>query len=103
LVIVSLPALHLTVETGPTGTFDQKVTLRNSGTASVSLIGAAGASNLTAGHTADVGPNSYPGDGSHDTTLLLQTLDHQEAVVHCWFPGAGLGTVDTWCFATGTG
>lgn len=96
--ILSLPEVGVTVETDGNVDFDQSVIVRNTEPSSLFLDGPSGVGVIAAGKTTEV---TGSGDGwteaNWEAVALLQRNGGPSALVHCYFPSGGGGTVLTFC------
>jgi hypothetical protein len=93
--------MGLRIETDGTSDFDASVVMRNTGTATLALVGDSGGGNVFAGQKATITEGSTGLDSQSDEALfLIQTLPsgRDEVLVDCHFPSAGNQTgIFTFC------
>lgn len=100
--ILDLPEIEARIETDGNADFDKSFFVHNAGTTNLGLISPSGEGNLPAGATNEInaGNNGWTSE-NYEAMILLQRLNGPSAMVHCYFPGAGLGRVLTFCEASG--
>ena len=100
--VLTLDDLEVVVETDGNADFDLSVVLRNTGSTGVGFINPMGISTIAAGGTFPLDPSTdgWTANGQEGTVLIQRAATGHAAVLHCYFPGAGAGTVPTWCEAS---
>jgi hypothetical protein len=96
--ILSLPEVGVKVETDGAIDFDQSVVIRNLGATTLFLDLPNGVGTIQAGKTTEVtGSGDSWTEADWEAVALLQRSGGPRALVHCYFPAGGGGSVLTFC------
>jgi hypothetical protein len=103
LTLLSYPDLGLQVETDGDPDYDTSVVVRNTGATQLGLLAASGAFFLQPGKTAlEDAAYSPLTAGSHELRFFVQSgkTPTDVVLVECVFPGAGIGSFESFCRGT---
>jgi hypothetical protein len=88
--LLDYPDMGLRIETDGTQDFDTSVVMRNTGTATLSLVGDGSLGNVFAGQKTTITEgNTGLASQSDETLFLVQAAGRDEVLVDCHFPAAG--------------